>query len=140
MKKQDVLNRVLNSESSIFAKGDVVRLIGMIKGEGRVITVSDIGRALESALTEISRNSDDVIDKDRAEFDINGNEIYISDIDFDMGFIRDTFEEYLMPLGEPDPEEEEVEPEFDSAGFSIADREEDPEQSHHCDDLDCNCM
>lgn len=36
--------------------------------------------------------------------------------------------------------EEEVEPEFDSAGFSIADREEDPEQSHHCDDLDCNCM
>ena len=140
MKKQDVLNRVLNSESSIFAKGDVVHLIGMIKGEGRVITVSDIGRALESALTEISRNSDDVIDKDRAEFDINGNEIYISDIDFDMGFIRDTFEEYLMPLGEPDPEEEEVEPEFDSAGFSIADREEDPEQSHHCDDLDCNCM
>ena len=140
MKKQDVLNRVLNSESSIFSKDDVVRLIEMIEGGGRAITVSDIGRALESALTEISRNSDDVIDKDRAEFDINGNEIYISDIDFDMGFIRDTFEEYLMPLGEPDPEEEEVEPEFDSAGFSIADREEDPEQSHHCDDLDCNCM
>ena len=30
-------------------------------------------------------------------------------------------------------------PEFDSAGFSIADREEDPEMFHHCDDLDCNC-
>ena len=105
MKKQDVLNRVLNSESSIFAKDDVVRLIEMIEGDGRTITVSDIGSALESALNEISRNSDDVIDKNRAEFDINGNEIYIVEIDFDMGFIRDTLEEHLMPLGEPDPEE-----------------------------------
>lgn len=106
MKKQDVLNRVLNSESSIFAKDDVVRLIEMIEGGGRAITVSDIGRALESAMNEIHRNSDDVIDKQSAEFDItNGNEIYISDIDFDMDFIRDTFEEYLMPLGEADPEE-----------------------------------
>jgi len=33
------------------------------------------------------------------------------------------------------------EPEFDSAGFSIADRfgDDDEEGSHHCDDLDCNC-
>lgn len=105
MKKQDVLNRVLNSESSIFSKDDVVRLIEMIEGEGKTITVSDIGSALESALNEISRNSDEAIDKYNAEFEINGKEIYISDIDFDMDFIRDTFEEYLMPLGEPDPEE-----------------------------------
>jgi hypothetical protein len=31
-------------------------------------------------------------------------------------------------------------PEYDGAGFSIKDREEDPElQSHHCDDPSCNC-
>ena len=105
MKKQDVLESVQNSISSIFTKEDVIKLINLVEGSSRTITVSDIGRALESALNEISRNSDDVIDKNRAEFDINGNEIYISEIDFDMGFIRDTFEEYLMPLGEPDPEE-----------------------------------
>jgi hypothetical protein len=105
MKKQDVLNRVLNSESSIFAKDDVVRLIEMVEGDGKSITVSDIGAALDSAMNEINRNSDDVIDKHSAEFDINGNEIYISDISFDMDFIRDTLEEYLMPLGEPDSEE-----------------------------------
>jgi replication initiation and membrane attachment protein DnaB len=106
MKKQDVLNRVLNSESSIFSKDDVVRLIEMVdeSGPGR-ITVSDIGRALESAMNEINRNSDDVIDRHSAEFELNGNEIHISDIDFDMDFIRDTLEEYLMPLGESDPEE-----------------------------------
>ena len=30
-------------------------------------------------------------------------------------------------------------PEYDSAGFSIADRMQEEEQSHHCDDLSCNC-
>lgn len=30
-------------------------------------------------------------------------------------------------------------PEYDSAGFTIEDREDDPESGHHCDDLDCNC-
>jgi len=31
-------------------------------------------------------------------------------------------------------------PEYDGAGFSIEDREEDPElQSHHCDEPSCNC-
>lgn len=106
MKKQDVLNRVLNSESSIFAKDDVVRLIEMIDESGsKKITVSDIGRALESAMNELDRNSDDIINRHTVEFELNGNEIYISDIDLDMNFIRDTFEDYLMPLGEPDSEE-----------------------------------
>jgi hypothetical protein len=106
MKKQDVLNRVLNSESSIFSKDDVIRLIKMVEGDGKTITVSDIGNALQDAIDRISRNSDDVIDKHSAEFELtNGNEIYISDISFNIEFIRDTFEEFLMPLGEPDPEE-----------------------------------
>ena len=34
----------------------------------------------------------------------------------------------------------ETEPDFDSAGFSIADRfESEEEVSHHCDDPGCNC-
>ena len=34
----------------------------------------------------------------------------------------------------------EIDPEFDSAGFSIADRfEDDEEGTHHCDDPGCNC-
>ena len=31
-------------------------------------------------------------------------------------------------------------PEYDGAGFTIVDREEDPEElTHHCDDPSCNC-
>jgi len=37
-------------------------------------------------------------------------------------------------------EELDDDPNFtDSAGFSIADREDEEESSHHCDDPSCNC-
>lgn len=102
MKKQDVLNRVLNSESSIFAKDDVVRLIEMIEGEGKTITVTDIGAAIENAMDNLSRNSYDIVDKSTAEFDLNGNEISLVEVDLDLDYIRETLEEHLMPLGEVD--------------------------------------
>jgi len=103
MKKQDVLNRVLNSESSIFAKDDVVRLIEMIEGEGKTVTVTDIGAAIEEAMNVLSRNSYDIVDKSTAEFDLNGNEISLVEVDLDLDYIRETLEEHLMPLGEVDP-------------------------------------
>jgi hypothetical protein len=102
MKKQDVLNRVLNSESSIFSKDDVVRLIEMIEGEGKTITVTDIGAAIENAMDVLSRNSYDIVDKSTAAFDLNGNEIELDEVDLDLDYIRDTLEEHLMPLGEAD--------------------------------------
>ena len=100
MKKQDVLNRVLNSESSIFSKDDVVRLIEMIEGEGKTVTVTDIGAAIEDAMDNLSRNSYDIVDKSTAEFDLNGNEISLVEVDLDLDYIRETLEEHLMPLGE----------------------------------------
>ena len=103
MKKQDVLNRVLNSESSIFSKDDVVRLIEMVEGEGKTITVSDIGAAIEEAMNVLSRNSYDIIDKGTAEFDLNGNEINLVEVDLDLDYIREQLEDKFMPLGEVDP-------------------------------------
>ena len=103
MKKQDVLNRVLNSESSIFSKDDVVRLIEMVEGEGKTITVSDIGAAIEEAMNVLSRNSYDIIDKGTAEFSLNGNEIELDEVDLDLDYIREQLEDKFMPLGEVDP-------------------------------------
>jgi hypothetical protein len=102
MKKQDVLNRVLNSESSIFSKDDVVRLIEMVEGEGKNVTVTDIGAAIENAMDVLSRNSYDIVDKSTAAFDLNGNEIELAEVDLDLDYIRETLEEHLMPLGEAD--------------------------------------
>jgi hypothetical protein len=106
MKKQDVLNRVLNSESSIFSKDDVVRLIEMVEMydlTGKTVTVTDIGAAIESAMNVLSRNSYDIVDKSTAEFSLNGNEIELEEVDVDLDYIRETLEEHLMPLGEVDP-------------------------------------
>ena len=107
MKKQDVLNRVLNSESSIFAKDDVVRLIEMVEMydlTGKTVTVTDIGAAIEEAMNVLSRsNYPDVVDKSTAKFSLNGNEIELEHVDVDLDYIRETLEEHLMPLGEVDP-------------------------------------
>jgi cell division ATPase FtsA len=104
MKKQDVLNRVLNSESSIFAKDDVVRLIEAID-EARKISVTDITSVLDEAMDELSRRGDDLLETSTAEFDLNGNEIQLLSVDVDLSYIRDVLEDYLMPLGEVDSKE-----------------------------------
>jgi len=103
MTKQDVLNRVLNSESSIFSKDDVVRLIELVEGEGKVITVTNIGAAIGDAMNVLSRNSYDIVNKRTAEFELHGNEINLVEVDLDLDYIRETLEEHLMPLGEVDP-------------------------------------
>jgi hypothetical protein len=102
MKKQDVLNRVLNSESSIFSKDDVVRLIESMD-ETNNITVTDIGAAIDKVMDEFGRRNSNLLDKSTAEFCLNGNEIELEDVDVDLDYIRETLEEYLMPLGEVDP-------------------------------------
>jgi hypothetical protein len=102
MKKQDVLNRVLNSESSIFAKDDVVRLIESLD-ETNNITVTDIGAAIDKVMDEFGRRNSNLLDKSTAEFCLNGNEVELEDVDVDLDYIRETLEEYLMPLGEVDP-------------------------------------
>jgi hypothetical protein len=70
----------------------------------------------------------------RMRFD---NELEFHDLnseDYDCITIPAKHIDAIINLGADD------EPEFDSAGFSIADRfGDDEEGSHHCDDLDCNC-
>jgi hypothetical protein len=55
-----------------------------------------------------------------------------SDGEFGMLKQADTFSKLFVQIDE--------DPNFtDSAGFSIADREDEEEGSHHCDDPSCNC-
>ena len=102
MRKQDVLNRVLNSESSIFSKDDVVRLIESLD-ETTNITVTDIGAAIDRVIDTLTRMGDDLLDLSTAEFDLNGNEIQLVSVDVDLDCIREELEDKLMPLGEADP-------------------------------------
>jgi len=63
---------------------------------------------------------------------------------FEVGFLSSRIEGALYQLNESGLMSNNAlfsdeGPEYDSAGFSIADRMQEEEQSHHCDDLSCNC-
>ena len=101
MKKQDVLNRVLNSESSIFSKGDVVRLIeGIEVGSG--LNPDQIERVLvefENTL-DFQANNNRLVDYDTAEFGLNGNEITLENVDIEIGSIIEHAREAFSVLTE----------------------------------------
>jgi hypothetical protein len=108
MKKQDVLNRVLNSESSIFSKDDVVRLINSVEGGGRKITTVDIGRAIEKTISWIENNERDVLDLDSAEFELSyNNHLECVGVPINTDGIREALENNFMDFGEDAFEDED---------------------------------
>ena len=126
MKKELVLQSVENSVSSIFTKEDVINLINSIEGGGRVITVSDIERAIDQTINWIENNSRDVIDLENAEFEIEwGNKIACTDVPINVDEIREALENNFMDFGEA---EDLVELErVSSSEFVSVDEERDDE-------------
>ena len=101
MKKEFVLQLVENSASSIFSREDVIKLINSIEGGGRVITVSDIERAIDQTISWIENNSRDVVDLENAEFEIEwGNKIVCNDVPINVDEIREALENNFMDFGE----------------------------------------
>ena len=98
MKKQDVLNRISNSESSIFSKEDVIRLIVSIEMETSICE-SQFEDALSLVLENLERDSrnNGLIDYKTADFGLDGNEITLENVDVEidsiMGMVRDVFTE-----------------------------------------------
>ena len=101
--KENVIIAVQNSVSSIFSKEDVINLINSIDGGGRVITVSDIERAIDQTISWIENNSRDVVDCENAEFEIEwGNKIACTDVPINVDEIREALENNFMDFGEAD--------------------------------------
>ena len=78
MKKENVLQSVQNSVSSIFTKDDVLNLISSIEQEQQTNQVYDLIKKLQELQETISYNlqnlnSDDVVDYDSVEFSISYN-------------------------------------------------------------------
>ena len=75
------------------------------------------------------------------QIDGGGRCIINPNSDYNFGFIpnEEADRKYAEALNRL-VDELDADPEFDSAGFSIADRFEDEEEgTHHCDDPGCNC-
>ena len=100
MKKQDVLNSVLNSVSSIFSKEDVIRLIESIE-VGVNINEVQLEEALSAFTDNLERaaNNNALVVWNTAEFELRGNEITLENVDVEIdeivGMARGIFEEMI---------------------------------------------
>ena len=138
--KKETLVAQLEAAKSVTSVVDIDKVVELIKSleEPKVTTLSselieEISKRIERCL---DHNCEDLVDKENITFNINyGNVIEVEDVYIDvyrtMEHITAILEEY-----------EDQGPEFDSAGFSVADRfqdEDEDEGTHHCDDPSCNC-
>ena len=107
MKKVNVLESVQNSVSSIFSKEDVINLINSIEGEGRVITVTEIGAAIDRLVDSLENNEDEIVDTDSVEFSIAyDNRIEVDRVRVNFDYIREALENTFMDFGEAEVVEE----------------------------------
>jgi len=77
--KEQAIESVKGSISSIFSKEDVIAIINSIQQENEL----DQDDLVSAILNELTNGSHDVIDLDSAEFELNGNEISLERVDLD---------------------------------------------------------
>ena len=103
--KQNVIDQVQNSVSSIFSKEDVLNLINSIQAD-RVITTRDIERAIDNVVSNFEMNNQDVVDTDNVEFNISyTNQIEVDNVGLNLDYIREALENNFMDFGEAECED-----------------------------------
>ena len=110
MKKLEVLQSIEGSVSSIFSREDVIKIINMIEGEGRVVTVTEIGAAIDRLIGSLENNEDEIVDTDGIEFSINyDNRIEVDRVRINFDYIREALENNFMDFGEAEADLVELE-------------------------------
>lgn len=107
--KQNAIASVQSSVSSIFSKEDVINLINSIEG-GRVITVTEIGAAIDRLVDSLENNEDEIVDTDGVEFSINyDNRIEVDRVRVNFDYIREALENTFMDFGQEEADLVELE-------------------------------
>ena len=86
--KEQAIESVKGSISSIFSKEDVISIINSIQQENEL----DKEDLVNYILGELTNGRHDIIDFDTAEFDINGNEIFLKDVDLSELIIEEAIQ------------------------------------------------
>jgi len=77
--KEQAIESVKGSISSIFSKEDVIAIINSIKSD-KELDKEDLVSAI---LSELTNGRHDIVDNDSAEFELTGNEISLERVDLD---------------------------------------------------------
>jgi len=83
--KEQAIESVKGSISSIFSKEDVIAIINSIKEESGL----DKEDLIEAIIDELSNGRHHVVDLDSAEFDLRGNEIQLTAVEFTNGMLQE---------------------------------------------------
>ena len=134
MKKENVLQSVQNSVSSIFTKDDVLNLISSIEQEQQTNQVYDLIKKLQDLQERLTYNlqnlnSDDVVDFDSVEFSISyNNRIEVDGMNINVDNLTEVVENGIGELIDELREEElnrEVEEEVSSSEYIPVQENED---------------
>ena len=86
--KEQVIESVKGSISSIFSKEDVIAIINSIQQENELVKEN----LTDFILSELTNGRHDVIDLDSAEFDLNGNKISLDSVDLNERIVEEAIE------------------------------------------------
>jgi hypothetical protein len=105
MKKSQVVESLKNQMDSFYSLEQVIKIVESIEDETSIITKETLSELVDNIRQVLDRNSDKLIDKDSAEFEINyDNRIELSfaevDIDCIIDYIEACIEECIKEVTE----------------------------------------
>ena len=95
-----------NNISSIYTKQDVLDLLDRLDMGSNIDNITEIFKKIKEEFSnDLTHVLERIVDKDDITLELNGNEIYVDDIEINTSVIEDVLEEVLSAL-EADFEEQ----------------------------------
>ena len=93
MKKSQVVESLKNQMDSFYSLEQVIKIVESIEDETSIITKETLSELVDNIRQVLDNNSDELIDKDSAEFEINyDNRIELSSVEVDIDCITNHIE------------------------------------------------
>ena len=106
MTKDQTVDLLRSQMPGFYSVEQVINLIEKIdESKGRVVTVTEIGAAIDRLVGSLENNEDEIVDTDSIEFSIAyDNRIEVDRVRINFDFIRVALENTFMDFGEAEEE------------------------------------
>lgn len=101
-----VKEQVMESLGSLFTKEDVVKVIdsievnkGVVMDEDKMNEIMEYLESMGNIVEQIESDVDDLnVDEDNVEFGLDGNRLYVENVDFDKSSIESTLRDLKVEI------------------------------------------
>ena len=110
MTKDQTVDLLRSQMPGFYSVEQVINLIEkMDESRGRVITVTEIGAAIDKVVDSLERNEDEIVDTGSVEFSISyDNRIEVDRVRLNFDYIREALENTFMDFGEQEEAESDL--------------------------------